>query len=143
MQFGIPGLGNTIPTPADFEGTGKADIAVYLPSMASFAIIPSNGQPARFAQFGIAGAGQSIPAPADYYGTGQADIAVYLAAQGAFAVQDPTGKTPGEVVPFGMPGSATRSPFRGTTTARARPSSPSTSPAWGRSSTTRRSATRT
>ena len=104
IAIGVPGPGGSIPTPADYEGTGRADVAVYVPSLGSFVIMPSDGSPLRAVAFGIPGAGQSIPAPADYFGTGRADVAVYLAKAGVFAVQDPTGQTSGKFVPFGKPG---------------------------------------
>ncbi len=104
MPFGMAGAGNSIPVPADYYGTGQADVAVYMPSIASFAILAPGNATGKIVPFGTAGAGQSIPAPADYYGTGQDDIAVYLAQSGVFAIQDPTGQTPGMLVPFGKPG---------------------------------------
>ncbi len=112
MQFGIPGAGQSIPTPADFEGTGKADVAIYMPSLATFAILPSDGAPGYTVPFGQPGLGNSIPAPADYFNTGQADIAVYLTEIGAFAIRNPaTGKD--TIIPFGKPGAGQSIPVPG------------------------------
>ena len=102
------------PTPVagDYNGDGKADIAVYLVNQASFAIRPSTGGPDVVVPFGIAGAGQTIPAPGDYFGTGTTDIAAYLPSTGAFAIRPSTGG-PDVIVPFGIAGAGQTIPAPG------------------------------
>jgi uncharacterized delta-60 repeat protein len=102
-QFGIPGLGQTIPAPGDYDGAGKTELGVYLPSVGVYAYRPANGGPDVLESFGIAGAGQTIPAPGDYLGTGVDDIAVYLPSLGEFAIRNPAGG-PDQIIPFGSPG---------------------------------------
>lgn len=69
------GLPTDKPVPADFDGDGKADIAVFRPSEGNWYIMnsgPSGGIQAL--HWGISG---DIPQPADYDGDQIADVAVY------------------------------------------------------------------
>jgi len=97
---------------SDFDGDGKADIAEFIPSTATFAIRPSSVGPDRIIQFGIPGAGQSIPASGDYDGDGKTDLAVYLPSIGSFAIRPSSGGAD-EIIPFGIPGAGQSIPAPG------------------------------
>ncbi len=59
--------------PADYDGDGKADVAVFRPSNGTWYLLRSN-QGFTGYQFGIL---TDLPVPADYDGDGKTDIAVY------------------------------------------------------------------
>ena len=103
FTFGTPGVGQTLPALADYEGLGYDQFAVYLPQLGVYAIHQADGSADHTIAFGTPGAGNSIPVPADYEGTGKADIAVYLTQPGAFAIL-PSNGSPGRIVPFGTAG---------------------------------------
>jgi hypothetical protein len=73
------------PTRFDFDGDGRADIAVFRPSNGNWFILPS--QTNAFYGFPFGQAGDQI-APADYDGDGKTDVAVFrdiVAGAGNFA----------------------------------------------------------
>ncbi len=98
--------------PANYDGSGRTDLAVYLPSIAGFAYRPTAGGADVFVPFGIAGPGQTLPAPGDYTGAGRTEIAAYLPAYGLYAIR-PAGGGPDVVVPFGTAGAGRSIPTPG------------------------------
>ena len=64
------------PVPADYDGDGRMDAALYFPATSEWWIWQSRGG-LRRETFGEKGA---VPCPADYDGDGRADPAVYTAA---------------------------------------------------------------
>ena len=72
------GGGGDMPTSGDFDGDGRADVAVFGYSPANgysrFAVLPSGGGSAWSRAFGGL---EDAPVPADYDGDGRTDLAVY------------------------------------------------------------------
>lgn len=89
FAFGFPlipvwGIAGDRIVPGDYDGNGKADVAVWRPSDGQWYIIPSNTQNAvNTARIGFQwGAAGDIPQPADYDGDEITDVAVFRPADG-------------------------------------------------------------
>lgn len=75
VQFG---LSTDIPAPADYDGDGRSDIAVWRSgATAQFIILQSSTNTAQLVALGQTG---DQPVPADYDGDGRADAAVWRAS---------------------------------------------------------------
>jgi hypothetical protein len=83
------GQSGDVVVPADYDGDGKTDKAVWRPSEGNWYIINSSGAPS------VTGWGNSTdkPVPADYDGDGRADFAVFRPSEGNWYIKRSTGGT--------------------------------------------------
>jgi hypothetical protein len=81
LLAGAPG---DVPAPADYDGDGITDAAVWTPSTGVWKIQNSADGSVQTQQWGSPG---DRPVPADYTGDGQAELAVFHPATGGWSIQ--------------------------------------------------------
>jgi hypothetical protein len=84
IQWGVTG---DKPAPADFDGDGKQDAAVFRPSTGDWYILNSSDNQFTAFHFGIS---EDVPVAADYDGDGKADMAVFRPSTGSWYLQRST-----------------------------------------------------
>ena len=94
-------IAGALPAPADFDGDGKADPAVYDAATGNWTLVKSTTAGSVTTHFG-AGGGADQPIAADFDGDGYDDIAVYATGSGQFSVlASGSGSTLTESAPAG------------------------------------------
>jgi hypothetical protein len=84
VNWGVPG---DVPVPADYDGDGKADPAVYRPDTGFWLIAKSatSYTTAISVQWGVQALGD-VPMPADFDGDGRADPTIYRPGTGQWFI---------------------------------------------------------
>jgi hypothetical protein len=75
VQWGAASLGD-VPVPSDYDGDGRADVAVWRSTDGRWYVIRSSDGAQSAVQWGAASLGD-IPVPADYDGDGRTAFAVF------------------------------------------------------------------
>jgi hypothetical protein len=87
------GRAGDVPVPADYDGDGLTDLAIWRPTDGTWWILKSAGSGVETQQWGQAG---DIPLPADYDGDNETDYAVYRPAdQTVYVFSDGCGQSQG------------------------------------------------
>jgi hypothetical protein len=87
INWGIPG---DIPLPGDYDGDGRADIAVWRSNEANWHILPSTGANSYIQHWGTP---EDKPVPGDYDGDGRTDFAVWKPSMGTWYILNSSGSS--------------------------------------------------
>jgi subtilisin-like proprotein convertase family protein len=110
-NLGFQYLAGDLPAPADYDGVGRDEFAVYRPSTGQFFILnvptlfDKSKWTLRTVTLNIPGGPKvgDVPASADYEGTGKASPTAFRPSNSTF-FEVPTNNTPQQIIQFGQPG---------------------------------------
>ena len=86
LRYGDPGEGE-VPITGDWDGSGKTQIGVYLPSQAEFFLGDVNGIAPTTLRYGDPG---DVPITGDWNGSGRTQIGVYRPSTATFFLREVT-----------------------------------------------------
>jgi hypothetical protein len=95
------GTNGDVPIPGDFDGDGKADVAVYRPSQQVWYVLKSSTGYTNYSSYGWGAPGDK-PVAGDFDGDGKTDLAVFRPSSGTwFILKSSSGFTTFSVASWG------------------------------------------